>query len=225
MILAAGEGRRMRPLTEYTPKPLLKVQEKTLIEYQLEKLVDAGFQEVVINVAYLADTIMRYLGDGQKRGIQIHYSVESEPLETAGALYKALPLLGEEPFVLLNGDVWHDYPLLKLIEKPLQSLSLGRLIFVPNPSHNMSGDFRLDTEGWVRKNEGWEGAGCTFSGLSLLSPELIRSYPYCREKFPLREVFNWAVDNNSIEGCLHEGVWIDIGTPERLEELRGQFAG
>lgn len=224
----------MRPLTEHTPKPLLKVGDKTLLEHQLEKLIQIGIKEVVINVAYLGEKIIRHLGDGDSLGIKIEYSVEPYPLETAGALHKAMPLLGEAPFLLLNGDVWHDYPLGELIDTALSAGSLGRLIFVPNPSHNHAGDFWLDENGIVGKGE--QGAQkskdnsyerpitVTYSGLSLLSPRLINDYPCCRDAFPLREVFAWAIEQRLLEGALHTGAWIDIGTPERLESLREAIA-
>lgn len=221
MILAAGEGRRMRPLTLTTPKPLLKIGSKALIEYQIEKIRHAGISEIVINVSYLGEQIEEFLGNGSNHGVRIDYSQESEPLETAGALNQALPLLGAAPFLLVNGDVWHDYPLAKLLGSPLQENSFGRLILVDNPAHNSLGDFALD-DGKVIAREG-ECIGYTFSGLSVIHPQLIANYPNLREKFPLKEVFDWAIKQGRLHGEYFSGRWMDIGTPERLEELRDQL--
>lgn len=220
MILAAGEGRRMRPLTLSTPKPLLKIGPKVLIEYQIEKIRHAGISEIVINVSYLGEQIEHFLGDGSRLGVRIDYSKESEPLETAGALNRALPLLGSDPFLLVNGDVWHDFPLAKLLEGSLPENSFGRLILVDNPAHNSLGDFSLDDDKVIAR-EG-ENIGYTFSGISVLRPQLIADYPNLREKFPLKEVFDWAIERGQLHGEYYSGVWMDIGTPERLQELRNQ---
>ena len=142
MILAAGRGERMRPLTDSTPKPLLRVGGKALIEYHLEKLAAAGIRDVVINISYLGERIREILGDGSRWHLSIQYSIEPEPLETAGAILQALPLLGEQPFVLINGDVWTDYAIEKLKDYPLQS-SCGHLVLVNNPSHHPEGDFSV----------------------------------------------------------------------------------
>lgn len=217
MILAAGFGKRMRPLTDNLPKPLLEVGGKPLIVYHLEKLQVLGVRDVVINVAYLGDKIIEALGDGRAWGLNIEYSPEKEPLETGGALLQALPMLGEEPFLLVNGDVWSDYPLRQLIEQPLKPNSLGRLVLVDNPDHNSRGDFALH-DGWLLHNTNVD-AGYTFSGVSLIHPDLIATYPERRQTFPLREAFSDAIAHDRLEGEIYQGQWWDVGTPERLGEL------
>ena len=216
MILAAGEGRRMRPLTLETPKPLLQVRGVSLIEHHIRRLKGVGIRDVVINVAYLGEKIRTALGDGAHLGVSIQYSIEPEPLETAGALLHALPLLGDKPFLLINGDVWTDYPCAKLSEQP--PLGHGHLVLVPNPPHKAGGDFSLDPEGGVQI---LGESGFTFSGISLLSPQLIRDYPHPRRQFPLREVFEWAIQHSALTGELFTGTWCDVGTPERLADLNG----
>ncbi len=215
MILAAGEGRRMRPLTLSTPKPLLQVRGISLIEHHIRRLAEAGVRELVINVAYLGEQIRAALGDGGAHGVHIQYSVEPEPLETAGALHHALPLLGDAPFLLINGDVWTDYPFAKLRSHNLRNL--GHLVLVPNPEHKLTGDFSLDDTGNISELDG--ATSFTFSGISLVSPSLIRGYPQARRQFPLREVFSWAIRDQQLSGELFAGTWCDVGTPERLAEL------
>ena len=217
MILAAGYGKRMRPLTDNLPKPLLEVGGKALIVYHLEKLQALGIRDVVINVAYLGDKIIEALGDGRAWGLNIEYSPEKEPVETGGALLQALPMLEDAPFLLINGDVWTDYPLQKLIERPLQAGSLGRLVLVDNPDHNSHGDFALHS-GWLLNNTSVD-AGYTFSGVSLLHPDLISTYPERRQTFPLREALAEAIAHDRLEGEVYRGAWWDVGTPERLAEL------
>jgi len=214
MILAAGEGRRMRPLTLETPKPLLQVRGVSLIEHHILRLANAGVRDLVINIAYLGDKIRAALGDGARFGVSIQYSLEPEPLETAGALRHALPLLGDEPFLLVNGDVWTDYPFAQLTQRCPSGG--GHLVLVPNPPHKTAGDFSLDKDGLVQK---LGESGYTFSGISLLSPRLIRDYPQARRQFPLREVFEWAIQRSALTGELFPGTWCDVGTPERLAEL------
>lgn len=215
MILAAGEGRRMRPLTLNTPKPLLQVRGVSLIEHHIHRLAEAGVRELVINVAYLGEQIRTALGDGSALGVHIQYSVEPEPLETAGALHHALPLLGDAPFLLVNGDVWTDYPFANLRNHRL--CGLGHLVLVPNPEHKLTGDFSLNDTGNLSELDG--ATSFTFSGISLLSPSLIRDYPQTRRQFPLREVFSWAIREQQLSGELFAGTWCDVGTPERLAEL------
>jgi len=215
MILAAGEGRRMRPLTLETPKPLLPVKGTSLIGHHIQRLKNAGVQEVVINIAYLGEKIRAALGSGEDYGVRIQYSVEPEPLETAGALLHALPLLGDAPFILVNGDVWTDYPFTHLLQKPLNHL--GHLVLVPNPAHKLLGDFSLGENERLQELDG--ETSFTFSGISLLSPQLIATYPQQRAKFPLREIFGWAIQNQQLTAELFAGTWCDVGTPERLMEL------
>lgn len=214
MILAAGEGRRMRPLTDDTPKPLLRVHGVPLIEHHILRLRLAGVVDIVINLAYLGDQISDALGDGTRLGVRIQYSREPQPLETAGALVHAAPLLGERPFLLINGDVWTDYPFEALAGRSLAGL--GHLLMVPNPSFKARGDYSLDEQGRVTCVD---GSGVTFAGVSLLSPNLIRRFPSPAERAPLRPVFDWAVGQQALTGEVYTGVWCDVGTPERLAEL------
>ncbi|WP_347332105.1 N-acetylmuramate alpha-1-phosphate uridylyltransferase MurU [Marinimicrobium locisalis] len=222
MILAAGLGKRMRPLTDHTPKPLLKVGGKPLLQYHLEALSEAGIHEVVINTAYRGEQIEQFAGDGQPFGLSIRYSREPEPLETGGAIFQALPLLGEAPFLMINGDVWTDYPLRALSHPPLEAESQGRLLLVPNPDFHPEGDFALTPEHRLSRAGGQESHFApryTFAGISLLRPELIADYPHRRAVFPLLEALLPAVDKGQLEGRLHEGRWSDIGTPERLKQM------
>lgn len=222
MIFAAGLGKRMRPLTEHTPKPLLKVGGKPLIEHTIIKLRKAGITEIVINIAYLGEQIKSYLKDGSQFGVSIVYSRESEPLDTGGGIYQALELLGSAPFILINSDIWTDFPVEQLIRLPLDKDNLGHLIVVPNPEHNGCGDFCLSANGKVvlHGEEKW-----TYSGICLLSPSLVSQYPDRRRIFPLREVFCYAMEKDALTGELFEGEWRDIGTPQRLETLNAQLTG
>jgi len=218
MILAAGLGKRMRPLTDHTPKPLLSVAGKPLLQYHLEKLQQAGIREVVINLAYLGEQIRRFVGDGQAFGLAVHYSEEPEPLETGGALLQALPLLGEAPFLLINGDVWTDYPLTELAQPALPDSIDGRLLLVPNPEFHPVGDFALTDDQRLSLAE--DAPRHTFAGISLLRPGLIADYPKKRRLFPLLEALQPAITAGRLEGRLHTGAWSDVGTPERLTQLR-----
>ncbi|WP_187407891.1 N-acetylmuramate alpha-1-phosphate uridylyltransferase MurU [Saccharophagus sp. K07] len=215
MILAAGEGRRMRPLTLATPKPLLQVKGISLIEHHIRRLKAAGISEFVINIAYLGEQIRTALGDGSQWNVRIDYSAEPEPLETAGAILHALPLLGDQPFLLVNGDVWTDYPFARLIQAPIRKR--GHLVLVENPAHKLTGDFSLDANNAIQELDG--ETSFTFSGISVLTPSLIAEYPQKRAQFPLREIFSWAIQNRQLTGEFYEGVWCDVGTPERLQEL------
>ncbi len=217
MILAAGEGRRMRPLTLTCPKPLLEVNGKSLIVYHIERLKAAGIVDIVINIAYLGDVIQAALGDGQLLGVRIRYSHEPQPLETGGAIAHALSMLGREPFVLVNGDVWTDYCYSRLEEMSLEQQA--HLVLVDNPEHNPSGDFCIES-GRLRELKDEGSRGLTFSGVSLMSPSLIDQYPQKRERFPLVEVFRWAMEQSLITAEYYQGVWVDVGTPERLQGLQ-----
>jgi len=213
MILAAGRGERMRPLTDRTPKPLLTAGSHTLIEYHLMALVAAGFREIVINHAYRGGQIEDYLGDGRRYGACIRYSSEGNtPLETGGGILRALPLLGKTPFVLINADIWTDFPYARLRNKVNDRLA--HLILVANPPHHLQGDFALDGES-VNNN----GTPCyTFSGIARYHPELFSD---CRpEAFPLAPLLRRAVEKNQVSGEIYRGQWMDIGTPRRLTALR-----
>lgn len=211
MILAAGRGERMRPLTDDTPKPLLSVAGKRLIEYHLEALASAGFREVVINHAYLGEQIEQTLGEGARYGVRIHYSPENGALETGGGIFRALPFLGDEPFVVINGDVWCDYPLALLREREVQG---AHLVMVPNPPQHPGGDFVLRDE--VVLDE-VEGERLTFSGIGLYHPSL---FDGCSAgAFPLAPLLRRAMAAGEVSGERYDGHWFDIGTPERLQQL------
>lgn len=220
MILAAGLGTRMRPLTDHCPKPLLDVAGKPLVVRHIERLAEAGFTELVINIAHLGDMIEARLGNGSEWGVRIVYSREAQPLETAGGIVNALPLLGDSPFIVLNSDIWCDYPLSQLRSHCLQGL--GHLVLVNNPEHNRQGDFVLRNHRVVPRNT---AAGHTFSGLSLLHPALFAGWrARAGEPFPLREVLLPAMQAGQISGECYDGYWLDVGTPERLQTLRAYFS-
>jgi MurNAc alpha-1-phosphate uridylyltransferase len=206
MILAAGLGNRMRPLTDHKPKPLLEVGGKPLILWHVEQLKKAGFQKIVINVAYLGQQIIDYLGDGSKYGVNIIFSDEREEgaLETAGGIVKALPLL-TETFLVVNGDVWTDYKYINNFE--LKKNTLVHLVLVKNPKHNLKGDFFLSG-----KEEKY-----TFSGIGYYSKDLFASIDYA--KLPLAPLLFEAANNNKLRTEYFDGRWYDIGTPQRLNWL------
>ena len=211
MILAAGRGERMRPLTDTLPKPLLQAGGKPLITRHIEALARAGVSEIVINTGWQGDKLPAALGDGARFGVQIHYSVEGWPaLETAGGILNALPLLGDAPFVLVNGDVYCDIDFAGL---QLQAEDLGQLLLVDNPSHNPQGDFALNN-GRIQL----DGANkLTYAGIAVLHPALFAGLtPGSR---PLREILQQAIAAQRLGGQHHPGQWFDIGTPQRLAEL------
>ncbi|MBU1642395.1 nucleotidyltransferase family protein [bacterium] len=216
MILAAGLGNRMRPLTDYRPKPLLEVAGKPLIVYQIEKLAEAGFEEIVINIAHLGFMIPRALGDGSRWGVKISYSDEQEEgaLESAGGIVKALPLLGKEPFLVVNGDVWCDYRF--DVNFDLKG-DLAHLILVDNPDHNSKGDFALEKGRLLNGGE----IQFTFSGIGYYSPALFEKLYY--GKRTLAPLLREAIADDRIGGELYKGEWRDIGTPERLSEVNERF--
>ncbi len=211
IILAAGRGERMRPLTDQTPKPLLKVAGKTLIEYHIAALVLAGINEIVINHAWLGAQIEDHLGDGSRYHANIQYSPEGgQALETGGGIYHALPLLGNAPFIVVNADIWTDYPFNHL---PTSLNSLAHLVLVPNPSFNSAGDFALCDDG-IRNNGSPQ---YTFSGIAVYHP---RFFEDCSSgKFPLAPVLRRAADEGHVSGEIYNGQWFDVGTPQRLTEL------
>jgi MurNAc alpha-1-phosphate uridylyltransferase len=212
MILAAGRGERMRPLTDTTPKPLLKVAEKSLLEYHLEHLVAAGFIDIVINLAYLGGQIEQALGDGHRYGARLHYSHEgASALETGGGILKALPLLGNSTFVVVNGDIWCNYPLAQLRERTVTGLA--HLVLVNNPEHHLQGDFHLE-QGLVTA----EGTPrLTFSGIGIYQPALFQG---CQAgRFALAPLLIKAMQSRQVSGEHFQGLWMDIGTPQRLQQL------
>lgn len=216
MILAAGRGQRMKHLTENTPKPLLKVNGMPLIEHQIRKLMDAGIIQFVINTAYLGHHIQNHLGNGSNLGCKIQYSDEGvQALETAGGIIKALPLLGNEPFLVTNADVWTDYPYQNLISHTLDN-TLAHLILVPNPSHNLSGDFGIQN-GLINQT----GERYTFSGIGLYHPNLFNGFK--EGILPLTTPLNSAIEKQKVSAELYTGMWQDIGTPERLHAVNRLF--
>ena len=217
MILAAGRGERMRPLTDSLPKPLLEVNEKPLILYHVEKLAEAGFSEIVINIAHLGYKIPETLGDGSAWNIKISYSDEQGEgaLESAGGIIKALPLLGDEPFLVVNGDIFCDYIFESAFK--LKKDDLAHLILVQNPQHNPNGDFALAT---LRvQNEG--EPKFTFSGIGYYSPKLFEGLEV--ERLPLAPLLREAMTKGKVSGELYSGEWHDIGTPQRLESINNRF--
>ncbi len=213
MILAAGLGKRMRPLTNHLPKPLLEVAGKPLIVYHIEALAAAGIHEIVINHAYLGEKIEAALGDGSTFSVNIQYSPEGEPLETGAGIVKALPLLGDQPFILVSSDIWTDFNFASLINR---SMDLAHLVLVENPDHHQNGDFYLQENGVV-SNQKEAGIGLTYAGISVLSPQLFTDYS--AKPFPLREPLRKAVALGQVTGQYHRGAWTDVGTPERLQTL------
>lgn len=212
MILAAGRGERLRPLTDNTPKPLLQVGGKPLIEYHIENLVNSGVREIVINLSYKGSQIRKTLGEGNRFGAQIVYSEEGKAaLETGGGILKALSLLGENPFIVVNGDIWTDFPFTQLPEKPE---GLAHLVLIDNPPHHLQGDFVLKN-GKVL-SDGQENT-LTFSGIGVYSPELFSECT--EERFPLAPLLRKAMESGKVTGQTYHGTWLDIGTPQRLDEL------
>lgn len=213
MILAAGRGERMRPLTDHTPKPLLTAGGKPLIAWHLERLAAAGFRDVVINHAHLGGQIEAALGDGSKWGLTIRYSPEPPgALETAGGIAQALPLLGDGAFLVVNGDVYCDWDFNRA-----RSLSgrFAHLVMVPNPAHHQGGDFSLDGE---QVRYAGNGETLTYAGVGVFSPAFFTAVPN-GQPLKLRPLLDAAIAAGTLTGERHTGRWVDVGTPERLAEL------
>jgi len=215
MILAAGRGERMRPLTDTIPKALLPAGGKPLLVWHLERLAEAGFSEIVINLAHLGGQIREAIGDGSRFGLAIAYSEEApEALETAGGIARALPLLGAEPFLVINADAFCDWP---FASAPLINMTakLAHLVLVNNPSHNPKGDFALDSSGRIVNTP---GERLTYAGIGVYSPEL---FCHLDPNTPARlaPLLHEAVARGLVDGEKHEGLWVDVGTPERLYDL------
>ena len=217
MILAAGRGERMRPLTDSTPKPLLKAAGKSLIERVIEQLVAANFTELVINHAYLGHQIENTLGDGSQFGARILYSHEGENgLETAGGIIHALPLMNDgEPFLVVNGDIATDFPFVELRNK---SFDLAHLILVPNPKHHQKGDFQFNADSTLSSEN---TNRFTFSGIGVYSPEFFLNAP--RESTKLAPLLREAMLEKRVTGQVFKGFWMDIGTQERLQILENIY--
>ena len=217
MLLAAGVGERMRPLTDHTPKPLLEVGKMPLIEYHIRRLAALGLHELVINVSHLGQQIMDYCGDGQRWDVSISYSPESSPLETAGGIIKALTLLGVSPFMVVNGDVWTDYPFERLLHRALDAdNNEAHLVFVDNPAQHPLGDFSMDANGTVSLKEP-NAMGYTYAGVGLYSPRFFSGES--QGKLALRPLLDRAIQAGSVSGEYYAGQWVDVGTPQRLKIL------
>lgn len=218
MILAAGRGERMRPLTDTIPKPLLPVGGKSLIEYQIERLAIAGFKHIIINLSYLGEKIVQTLGNGAQYGVQLCYSPEGRvPLGTGGGIFNALPLLGNQHFLVVNGDIWCDYPYTQL-RRPFDR-QLAHLILVDNPQHHPQGDFCLADQ---RVYKDGDAHRLTFSGIGMYHPDLFKG---CQKgEFSLVPLLVKAMQAGRVSGEHYRGTWSDIGTPERLQLLEKQLA-
>lgn len=216
MILCAGFGERMRPLTEHTPKPLLPVADMPLLEYHIRALASAGFSELVVNVSHLAEQIVNFCGDGSPWGVRISWSREAQPLETAGGIQRALPLLGSEPFLVVNGDVWIDYPFAALRRYRLKAWERAHLVLVDNPPQHPLGDFCLAGEGAVRYRAE-EEVGYTYAGLGLYTPAFFAGV--APGKLALRPLLDAAIAEGTLGAEHYRGDWEDVGTPQRLQSL------
>ena len=212
MILAAGRGERLRPLTDKIPKSLVEVRGESLLERHLDNVHTAGIRTVVINLGWLGDQVVERLGSGERYGLEIIYSQEGDDiLETGGGIHKALPTLGTDPFLVVNADIYTDMPVPAL---QLDDSHLGHLVMVPTPDYRDHGDFDID-DGLIRNGE---SAAYTFSGVAIYRPEF---FDGCEAgRFPLAPMLREAADRGQLSGSLYEGLWADVGTPERLAALQ-----
>ena len=212
MILAAGRGERMRPLTDTVPKPLLPVGGKPLIQFHIDALAASGVRDIVVNLAWLGGRIRDALGDGSARGVHLHYSDEGDAaLETGGGIFNALPLLGEQPFLVVSGDVWSDYPLGQLASR-LGPDDLAHFVLVHNPEYHRRGDFGL-RDGRVID----DGERLTYANIGVFRPEFFAG---CESgKFPLAPLMRKRIQEGRVSGELHAGRWFNLGTPRQLAEL------
>ena len=227
MILAAGRGERMRPLTDSLPKPLLRAGGRPLIVWHIMRLSQAGFHDIVINHAWLGGKLQQALGDGRQFGVRLHYSAEPQALETAGGIAQALPLLGQDPFLVINGDVWCDWQP-HLAQRQARQLHakgvLAWLLLTDNPAHNPNGDFLLDTKGRVRDPKQPDNvtvrinSRLTFTGVGVYHPALFAELPIGRPA-ALAPLLRQAMHQGRVAGAHYPGEWMDIGTPARLAEL------
>lgn len=232
VLLAAGRGKRMQPLTDHTPKPLLRVGKYSLIEHHLRRIAQQGFKHVVINIAHLASQIPQALGNGDQYGLSIQYSDESNggALETAGGLKNAMPLIQSDPFIVINADIWTDFDNRHLLRSPLE---YARLVMVDNPSHHSDGDFVLLDNGLlsdpcIQAREPAETdhktqtapplPRLTFSGIAIYRKRVFDSLSSGKQA--LAPIFRQLIAEGKLEGLKFSGEWRDIGTPERLEQLR-----
>lgn len=215
MILAAGRGERMKALTQTLPKPLLKVGDHYLIEYAIKQCQRAHIHEIVINAAYHADKLQAALGDGSRYGVQIEYSIEAERLETGGGIVKALPLLGDQPFVVLSGDIITPYSLSQL---PRELSQLAHLVLVPNPDFHPEGDFGLQ-DGRISR---LALPKYTFGNISVLHPDLFKGCDVSH--FPLNHLLFPAIEKGEISGELYKGPWYNVGNPSQLASIQSLAA-
>lgn len=216
MILAAGLGNRMRPLTLYKPKPLLEVGGKPLIVWHIEKLKKIGVTEIIINSAWLADVLIGALGDGSQFGVTIRWTREAEGLETAGGIINALPLLGTEPFILVNGDVWTTFDFSSLLNVNLGA-DLAHLVYVTNPAQHPKGDFILANGRSYTFEQGQQGEALTYSGVAVINPKMFDGLD--AGKRPLAPLLKNAMLDGKISAEKMQAAWVDVGTPERLSDL------
>ncbi|MCU7834443.1 MAG: nucleotidyltransferase family protein [gamma proteobacterium symbiont of Taylorina sp.] len=224
MILAAGRGERMRPLTDNLPKPLLQVAGKSLIEYHIEALVKAGTTQLVVNHAWLGEKIEAHLGDGSQYGAAIIYSREDQALETAGGIIKALDILGDEPFIVVNGDIYTDYSFDSLkyfVTSFKNNQQTAHLILVPNPPHHIKGDFYCQDNILSEQKNNLKGQRFTFSGIACYKPEFFKNLPAGKQA--LGPLLRSAMSIQMVSGEIYEGLWCDIGTPQRLEEINDRY--
>lgn len=223
MILAAGRGERMRPLTDSTPKPLLPVGGKPLIAWHLERLAKAGLREIVINHAHLGAQIEAALGDGARWGLSIRYSPEPQgALETAGGIANAMPLLGgDAPFLVINGDTWCDWDVARALQLPAQN-HLAHLVLVPNPSHHPHGDFALNGQAVGADPTAGGAPARTFSGIGIYRPQLFAGIER-GQPAKLAPLLRAAMAAGQVSGELHGGRWVDVGTPQRLASLDAEL--
>lgn len=211
MLLAAGRGNRLKPWTDKIPKPLLRVAGKPLIVHHIEKLAAAGFKEIIINLSYLGEQIEQLLNDGKQFGITIQYTKENPALETGGGVYNALTLLGPEPFLVVNADIYTDFPFANI---PRYISTLGHIILVDNPAHNLKGDYHLTTENKIT-DEPFNKF--TFSGIGIYTQAL---FNHCSPGiFRLPAVFESAIKTQQLSGEIYHGLWCDVGTVERWTAL------
>ena len=218
ILLAAGHGKRMLPLTKNTPKPLLKIGSLSLIEHHLVNLGKQGFKNIVINTAYLGEQIRNYLANGSQFGLSITYSDESETgaLETAGGIANALSLIHSDPFLVVNADIWTDYRYTNLLNK---SAEPAYLVLVENPDHNMKGDYSFSENSSTLIHSNNESY--TFSGIAKYQKTLFTNLPH--KSFALAPIFNKLINANKLKGELYQGDWFDIGTPQRLAEINAIY--
>ncbi|MCX5591556.1 N-acetylmuramate alpha-1-phosphate uridylyltransferase MurU [Alcaligenes endophyticus] len=221
MILAAGRGERMRPLTDIRPKPLIQAGDKALISWNIEKLVQAGICDIIINHAWLGQQIVDYLGNGHAYGATLHYSAENPALETAGGIAQALPFFEDQPFLVINADIWTDWDACQAFDMAAQLMpqDLASLLLVPNPEHHPEGDFGVQSDSaYLCPKDRPNSSAYTLSGIGVYKPELFASIP-AKQSAKSATLLHQAIAQSRIKGFIHPGYWIDVGTVERLHQL------